>query len=101
MTYDHELVLIEEDFVSDELRNQIRQEVSRKTVLCDVKSIGQNEFYNAAVAGFRPTIVFVVHSFEYDGEQTVEFEGEKYRVIRTYSLDSEEVELTCERLDVE
>lgn len=97
MTYDHELVLIKQDFTFDEIGNQIPIE-TRKTVLCNVKSVGRNEFYSAATAGLRPSIVFVIHGYEYDGEQFVEFEGIRYKVIRTYSTDFEEMELTCERV---
>ncbi|ABJ09623.2 hypothetical protein [Bacillus phage 1] len=97
MTYDNELVLIAQEFTEDEIGNQVPIE-TRRTVLCNVKSVGRNEFYSAATAGLRPSIVFVIHGYEYDGEQEVEFESVKYRVIRTYSVSFEEVELTCERV---
>ena len=97
MTYDNELTLIKQEFIEDEIGNQIPTE-TRKTLLCSVKSVGRNEFYSAATAGLRPSIVFVIHGYEYDGEQSVEFEGIRYKVIRTYSTDFEEIELTCERV---
>ena len=106
MTYDHELTLISQTVKEDEIGNQIPVE-TRKTILCKVKSVGRSEFYGAATAGLRPEIVFVVHEFEYGGEQEVEFEGERYKVIRTYrggmtrhgsKLAFDEVELTCERV---
>ncbi|MDR9795219.1 phage head closure protein [Aeribacillus pallidus] len=100
MTYDHELVLIKQTFIEDEIGNQIPTE-TRKTVLGNVKSVGRNEFYSAATAGLRPSIVFVIHGYEYEGEQKVEFEGVKYNVIRTYATNFEEVELTCERVAVD
>ena len=96
MTYDHELVLIKQDFTFDEIGNQIPIE-TRKTVLCNVKSVGRNEFYGAATSGLKPEVVFIIHGYEYNGEREVEFEGKKYHVIRTYSTDFEEIELTCER----
>lgn len=97
MTYDNELTLIKQEFIEDEIGNQTPSE-TRKTVLCNVKSVGRNEFYSAATAGLQPSIVFVIHGYEYDGEQVVEFEGTRYNVIRTYSTDFEEIELTCERV---
>ncbi|EJL44024.1 phage head closure protein [Brevibacillus agri] len=96
MTYDHELVLIGQKFESDEIGNQIPVE-TRTSILCCLKSVGRTEFYNAAVAGLRPTAVFVIHAYEYSDEQQVEFNGLRYRVLRTYATDTEEVELTCER----
>lgn len=97
MTYDNELTLIKLEFIEDEIGNQTPTQ-TRKIVLCNVKSVGRNEFYNAATAGLRPSIVFVMHGYEYNGEQQVEFEGVRYNVIRTYSTDFEEIELTCERV---
>lgn len=67
-------------------------------IFCNVKSVSKNEFYNAATAGLKPSLVFIVHSYEYDNEEKVEFEGVKYNVIRTYVVNSEEIELTCEKV---
>lgn len=51
--------------------------------------------------------MFVAHEVEYSGEQEVEFEGKRYKVIRAYrggatrqgsKLAFDEIELTCERV---
>jgi len=106
VTFDHKLTLISQTIKEDEIGNQIPVK-TRKTILCKVKSVGRSEFYGAATAGLRPEIVFVVHEFEYNDEREVEFEGERYKVIRTYrggmtrhgsKLAFDEMELTCERV---
>ena len=97
MTFDHELTLISQTVKEDEIGNQIPVE-TETVVLCGLKSVGRNEFYSAAVTGLKPELVFVIHGYEYNGEQEVKFEGNRYRVIRTYLTDFEEVELTCERV---
>lgn len=97
MPYDYELVLINQTFTKDEIGNQVPTE-NRTTILCDKKSAGRNEFYQAATAGLKPEIVFVIHAYEYNGEKVVEFEGKRYNVIRTYQVDFEELELTVERM---
>jgi len=107
MTYDNELNLITYTTTYDELLQPIKTTV-RNPVLCKKGSIGSNEFYNAKVAGLKPELKLVVHSFEYNGETEVEFEGIKYNVIRTYAgdtvdksknaLSGEEIELTCEKV---
>jgi SPP1 family predicted phage head-tail adaptor len=97
MTYDHELTLIGQSYTEDEIGNPIPVE-TETVILCGLKSVGRTEFYNAAVTGLRPEMVFVIHGYEYNGEQLVKFEGVRYRVIRTYAIDFEEVELTCERV---
>jgi len=96
-TYDHELVLIGETIQEDEIGNQKPVE-TRTTILCSVKSAGRSDFYSGAAAGLRPEYVFTIHAYEYGGERTVEFEGKRYRVIRTYQTGIEEIELTAERV---
>ena len=97
MTYDYELTLINYETEYDEIGQEIKVPV-KTNILCAVKSIGRNEFYAAAQAGLRPSITFVIHGYEYSGEREVEFEGEKYKVIRTYMKDFEEMELVCEKV---
>ncbi|WP_186578047.1 phage head closure protein [Aquibacillus kalidii] len=94
--YDHELILISERIDVDNLGNQIPVEASKK-VLCSVNSIGSNEFYNASVNGMKPEIEFIIHAYEYEGEQKVEYKGVTYSIIRTYKQSFEEIELTCQR----
>lgn len=96
--YDHEITLIGIDEVtSDAIGNQ-KIQPKETTILCRLKSVGGQEFYNAAVAGLKPVRTFVVHHYEYSGEKTVKFEDVKYSVIRTYATDIEEIELVCERV---
>ncbi|MFU0834017.1 MAG: Phage head-tail adapter protein [Oscillospiraceae bacterium] len=97
MTYDYALALI--NYKTD--YNEIGQEIKvpiKTNILCAVKSIVRSEFYAAAQAGLKPEITFVVHAYEYSGEKEVEFEGQKYKVIRTYLKRFEELELVCEKV---
>lgn len=50
MAYDYELTLIKHTFKKDELMNQIPEEI-KTDLYCDLKSIGRNEYYNAASQG--------------------------------------------------
>lgn len=97
MSYDHELILFSHEVVEDDVGNQTVVEGVPRAILCDIKSIGRNEFYNAASAGLNPEIVFVINKYEYANEDKVSYEGLTYRVIKTYSTGLEEIELTCER----
>lgn len=97
MTYDHELTLIGQTYTEDEIGNQIPVE-TETTILCGLKSVTRSEFYNAAANGLKPELIFVVHGYEYNGEKEITFEGNRYKVIRTYSDNFEELELTCERV---
>lgn len=97
MTYDHELTLIDETYTDDDIGNQVPEEIET-VILCGRKSVGRTEFYKAAVTGLRPDVILVVHGYEYAGQKKCIFEGSTYKIIRTYEVDFEEVELTCERV---
>ena len=93
--WSNSLILISERYDSD--FNELVIE-NKKEVYCDVKSISRNEFYKASTGGFKPSLIFKIHSFEYDNEEKVEFDGITYNVIRTYMVNTEEIELTCEKV---
>lgn len=95
--WQNELTLISEIFEFDDIGNQISIE-KKKEIFCNVKSVSKNEFYNAAATGLKPSLVFIIHSYEYENEEKVEFEGTIYNVIRTYIVNSEQLELTCEKV---
>lgn len=94
MTFDNELKLIGIKYEQDEWRNKVEVR-AEKTVLCNLESVTRNEFYNASVTGYKPELIFVMHAYEYDNEQKVEYEGKEYKVIRTYRRNFEELELIC------
>lgn len=97
MTYDYELTLIKKTYIEDELCNQIPEEI-KTDIYCNLKSIGRSEFYNAASQGLKPEIIFIIHKYEYGNEKEILFEDKRYKVIKTYSKDFEEIELTCEKV---
>lgn len=98
MSYDHELILITPTIEYDEIGNPIESDPIETPILCRLNSVGRSEFYNAAASGLRPELIFTVHGYEYNGQKLVKFEGTQYRVIRTYGVDFEEIELTCEKV---
>lgn len=95
--WNNELTLKSITYTEDEIGNQIPVEVNN-TVFCEVNSIGRSEFYNASMAGLKPSIIFTVHPYEYNEETQIEFENKNYKVIRTYEKNTEELELTCEKV---
>ena len=95
LTYDYELVLIQKSTGYDDIGNPTIVE-NLVPILCGKKSIGRTEFYDAAANDLKPTIIFQVHGYEYSGETEVEFDGKRYTVMKTYEVDFETLELTCE-----
>ncbi len=75
----------------------ITQTVTSKEILADISSVGRNEFYSAQTAGFNPQIIFNIRKILYGNENEIEYNGEVYTVIRTYSKDNEILELICKK----
>lgn len=90
--------LISVTYTEDEIGNQIPVEASTEA-WAEVAGIRQSEFYNAALAGLKPEITFIVWANEYAGQNKVAYDGKKYRVMRTYvnPAKSEMIELICGR----
>lgn len=84
----------------NEVLTLIKGETSR-TVLCSLRSIGQSEFYEASARDFYPEMKFVLADYlDYDNEQLVEYNGQRYSVLRTYRA-GQELELTVQRASAE
>lgn len=82
--------------------NQIYQceilpvEETKELRYCTIRSVGYNEFYAAKSAGIEPTVIFRMEDYsDYGGQKIVEWNGTRYRVVRTYT-NSQTIELTCE-----
>lgn len=63
----------------------VRQEKSEaREVFCMKKSVSRNEFYKAGQMGLQLSLVICIDFEEYNNEQEVEYNGEKYAVTRVY-----------------
>ena len=66
-------------------------------VFCDVRSITQTEWFEAGRNGIvHPAFLFIINRNEYDNEEIVEYNGQRYGVYRTYAAKNEDLELYCE-----
>lgn len=73
--------------------------LTARTVYCEVKSISQNEAYQARAIGLNPEYKLILsHSFEYNGEKLCDFRGIRYSIIRTYMNENDGIELTVQRV---
>lgn len=79
----------------------IADDGTSREVFCEVRSIGQKEFYDSYATDFYPELKLVLADhLDYDGERLVEYEDQRYRVIRTYRA-GQSLELTVERAPAE
>lgn len=73
-----------------------KRDISRRDVFATEKSIRGNEFYIAAQSGYTLETMFEVHSLDYEGENVIEFESKRYKVVRTFERKQDEItELIC------
>lgn len=71
-------------------------ELQKVELFAKQRSIGQKEFYQAQTDGDKPEIKFVIPDYlDYDGQQIVLHEGTRYKVLRTFRNDENELEITC------
>lgn len=72
--------------------------VTERMVYCQVRSVGRSEFYQANLAGMSPEYVLKLSDMvEYQGEMTLWFHDEKWKIIRHYTTPDGGVELTIQR----
>lgn len=73
----------------------------RRDIFARLGSIGMREFYAANTADFHPEAKFIIADYlDYEGEKLVEYNGERFSILRTYRI-GQELELTVERAPVD
>lgn len=64
--------------------------------LARLKSIGQAEFYQAQAQGLKPELKLVLPDYlNYNNQEEVIYNGFRYKVLRTYRTESNELEIVC------
>ena len=63
-------------------------------VFAEKRSIFSNEFYKASTQNLRLEAVFVIYPFEYQNEEIIEYENKRYKIIRTFEKNVNELEIT-------
>lgn len=90
------ITLIAQTYTKNDYGVQIAGETERE-IYCNVQSISQREFYAAGENGFKPELRFDVFAYDYNGEDLIEYNGNRYSVYRTYQQSNNVLELYTER----
>jgi len=73
--------------------------IVKSEVFAKVKSVGMKENYEALAVGLKPELVFVLSDYyDYDDQEFIEYKAKRYKVLRTYRKESNELEIVCEGL---
>lgn len=75
----------------------IVQTETKRQVYANKKSIKMSEFYQAQVVGMKPELIFEIWANEYEGDEYIEFDGTKYKIIRTYMKNVDILELVVSK----
>lgn len=67
----------------------------KREVFCSEKSVTSDEFYKSCQEGEEIKIVLIIKQVDFNKEKYVIYEGEEYKVKRTYKVNSEDIELHC------
>lgn len=80
----------------DDYGNPVEKPILSETVIAELLSISQTEFYQAQTSEHKPEIKFKITDYlDYDGQKYVVYGNVRYTVLRTYRTKNNELEITC------
>ena len=94
---DGEINLIQVTIEQDETGVPREIEGVPRPCFCRVESVTRAEFFEGGRNGLNPEFVFTMWDGDYHGESTLEYNGKRYGIYRTYHSDGDYVELYAER----
>lgn len=83
MEYTEIIYLITKIKEEDDIGNDISSSESSKKCYAKQQSVRTSEFYNAIEVGMTPSIEFVIKRLNYNNEEEIEWNNQRYSVIRT------------------
>ena len=83
MEYTEIIYLVNKVLEEDEIGNTITSSSSTTKCYAKKQSLRTNEFYNATMVGITPSCEFVVKRLNYNGQNELEWNNERFEIIRT------------------
>ena len=68
-----------------------------RKVYCEVSSVSQSEWFEGGRNGLNPALRFRMFAPDYEGEQTLTYNGVEYHIYRTYVDRNETIDLYTEQ----
>lgn len=84
----------------DKFNRPHKEEFNKREVVCNKKGIKRLEFYQAQAAGRKPELCVEITACDYENERYFEYDDVMYKILRSYPVKGERVELVCEGLAV-
>lgn len=89
--------LVSQKYEIDEVGNQIIKDELKEIPIIEVQDVYQNEFYNAAQQGLKPTLRLLISDLNYNDEEELFYMNKRYIVIRVDRVNNENIALICEK----
>lgn len=83
MEYSEIIYLINEVVEEDAIGNQETSFFTTTKCYAKKQSLRTSEFYNATMVGLSPSCEFVIKRLNYNGQDELEWNDERYQIIRT------------------
>ena len=98
MEYSEIIYLIKSVKEEDEIGNFLSSSETRSKCYAKKQSVKTNEFYSAIDAGLSPSCEFVIKRLNYNGEEELEWNNERYQVIRAIDPKNKfDIVLVCSK----
>lgn len=98
MEYSEIIYLINKTNEEDEIGNFLSSSESLKKCYAKKQSVRTNEFYSAVEVGMTPSCELVIKKLNYNGEEELDWNNERYQIIRTVDPKNKfDIVLICAR----
>lgn len=94
---DWTIKLISQQYVFDEIGNQVLQNNYLEIPIIEIQDVYQSEFYNASQQGLKPSLRVMISNLNYNGEEELIYMNDYYTIIRIDRVDNENIALVCEK----
>lgn len=88
--------LVSQSYSQNDYGVMERTETKRK-VYVSVTSVNSQEWFEGGRNGLNPQLRFTMFSFDYNGEEIIEYNDIQYTIYRTYIRRKDEIELYTEK----
>lgn len=98
MEYTEIIYLISQKKEEDDIGNIISSSETSKKLYAKKQSVRTNEFYNAVQIGMNPSVEFVIKKLNYNCEEELDWNNERYSVIRVVEPKNKfDIVLVCQK----
>ena len=98
MEYSEIIYLVEKTRGEDEIGNVISSSETLNKCYAKKQSVKTGEYYSAIQVGLTPNCEFVIKRLNYNGESELEWNDERYQIIRTIDPKNKfDIVLVCSK----